>query len=153
MICGEITYRFYSREIDAAHNQTNQTFLDVGQIRGSSRNIFLVFSVLGRFIAVPLALVYLLDGVRRCTVLLDAAQLHELIDESVELTATAIDVMQVFPEIDLEVVFQHFQEAALAVFGKVVVSARVMALIIGNTDSQFPFLLTRWHDPIGMLCC
>lgn len=104
---------------------------------------------LGRKIVVSEPLVYFGDGIPTRAVLLDAALLHEEIDEIFLLTTYLAEVMEVVPEVDVEVIFDALDHRTFARVCDVVVRPRIMRLAVGDLHGQFPLLLSLWQRARG----
>lgn len=94
-------------------------------------------------------LVNLGDGVPAGAVLLDAALLHEEVDEILLLLANLAEVMEERPAVDVKGVLDVLQEGAFASVGDVVVCTRVAKLGVRDTDGDFILLLAVRNDGFG----
>lgn len=87
------------------------------------------------------SLVYLRDGIPTRSVFMDASLLHKEIDKVFLLFPNLSEVMQVAPQVQVEIIFDAFDHGAFANLGDVVVSTWVMRLVIRQTDSHISLLL------------
>ena len=89
-------------------------------------------------------LVDLRNSIPAGTILEDAPLLHEEVDELLLLLADLPEVVEVLPDIDVEVGLHSFDECLLSHFGDVVIDTRVMGFGVRELDGDLTLLLP-WH--------
>ena len=107
-------------------------------------------------IDVPKALVDFGDGIPAGTFFVDAPLLHEEVDEVFLLTSYFSEVMQIFPNVHVEVIFDALDHGPFARFGDVVVDSRVVGFVVWNFYGDLSLLpcersLARWELNGGSL--
>lgn len=102
-----------------------------------SRVTFLVFYSVE--VQVAQALVDFRDGVPAGAVFKDAPLLHEEVDEVFLLAPDLPEVVEVLPNVDVEVVLDAVEQGPLPRFGDVVVIPWVVGLAVWDLNGDFPF--------------
>ena len=99
-------------------------------------------------VQVAQALVDFRDGVPAGAVFKDAPLLHEEVDEVFLLAPDLPEVVEVLPNVDVEVVFDAVEQGPLPRFGDVVVVSWVVGLAVWDLYGDFPFL-SPGRDGVG----
>ena len=90
-------------------------------------------------VQVAQALVDFRDGVPACAVFKDAPLLHEEVDEVFLLAPDLPEVVEVLPNVDVEVVLDAVEQGPLPRFGDVVVIPGVVGLAVWDLYGDFTF--------------
>lgn len=113
-----------------------------------SRVTFLVFYSVE--VQVAQALVDFRDGVPAGAVFKDAPLLHEKVDEVFLLAPDLPEVVEVLPNVDVEVVLDAVEQGPLPRFGDVVVIPGVVGLAVWDLYGDFTLLLLGGEGARGL---